>query len=110
MVDFVLGRLKFVYKGNWSTSTAYIKDDIVTYGGRSFVCVTNHTSSGNASGGFETNSANWNLINDGIANRGVWAISTYYKVNDIVKYGGRLYITITSHTSSGNASGGLKPT
>ena len=108
MVDFVLGRLKFVYKGNWSTSTAYIKDDIVTYGGRSFVCVTNHTSSGNLSGGFETNSANWNLINDGIANRGVWAISTYYKVNDIVKYGGRLYVTITSHTSSASVAGGFE--
>ena len=107
MVDFVLGRLKFVYKGNWSTSTAYIKDDIVTYGGRSFVCVANHTSSGNVSGGFYTDSANWNLINDGIANRGVWATSTFYKVNDIAKYGGKLYIATTGHTSSATANGGF---
>lgn len=107
MVDFVLGRLKFVYKGNWSTSTAYIKDDIVTYGGRSFVCVANHTSSANASGGFYTDSVNWNLINDGIANRGVWATSTFYKINDIAKYGGKLYIATTGHTSNATANGGF---
>lgn len=107
MVDFVLGRLKFVYKGNWSTSTAYIKDDIVTYGGRSFVCVANHTSSANVSGGFYTDSVNWNLINDGVANRGVWATSTFYKINDIVKLGGKIYIATTGHTSSANASGGF---
>ena len=29
MADFKLGRLKFVWKGNWVTATAYVKDDIV---------------------------------------------------------------------------------
>jgi hypothetical protein len=107
MVDFVLGRLKFVYKGNWSTSTAFIKDDIVTYGGRSYVCVANHTSNASASGGFYTDSANWNLINDGVANRGVWSTSTYYKINDIAKYGGKIYIATSGHTSNATANGGF---
>ena len=44
MADFVLGRLKFHFKGSWTTSTAYIKDDVVTYGGNSFVCLVNHTA------------------------------------------------------------------
>lgn len=107
MVDFVLGRLKFVYKGNWAVSTAYIKDDIVTYGGRAYVCVSNHNSSANVSGGFYTDIANWNLINDGVANRGVWSTSTYYKINDIVKYGGKIYIATTGHTSNATSSGGF---
>lgn len=102
MVDFVLGRLKFVYKGNWATSTAYIKDDIVTYGGRTYVCVTNHTSSATAAGGFYTNSANWNLIADGIQNKGDWVTGTYYKVNDIVKWGANIYICSTGHTAGTN--------
>ena len=107
MVDFVLGRLKFVYQGNWAISTSYLVDDIVTYGGRSYVSITNHTSSANVSGGFYTDSANWNLISDGIVNAGVWATSFYYKVNDIVKYGGRIYIATAGHTSSANSTGGF---
>ena len=43
MADFVLGRLKFVWKGDWATSTAYIVDDVVKYGGNTFVCKFNHT-------------------------------------------------------------------
>lgn len=107
MVDFVLGRLKFVYQGNWATSHAYVVDDIVTYGGRSYVCVSNHTSSSNSSGGFYTDSANWNLINDGMANRGAWSTSTYYKINDITTYGGRMYIATSGHTSNSTPSGGF---
>ena len=41
MADFVLGRLKFVYKGNWTTSTALTTDDIVKYGGNAFVVKQN---------------------------------------------------------------------
>lgn len=107
MVDFVLGRLKFVYQGNWAISTAYLKDDIVTYGGRSYVCVTNHTSNSTSSGGFYSDASNWNLINDGVANRGSWATSTYYKVNDTVKYGARTYIAANGHTSNSTAAGGF---
>ena len=44
MADFILGRLKFHFKGDWVTGTAYIKDDVVRYGGNSFVAI-NHTSS-----------------------------------------------------------------
>jgi len=29
MADFVLGRIKFVWKGNWATGTSYIKDDVL---------------------------------------------------------------------------------
>ena len=45
MADFKLGRLKFKWRGDWTTSTAYVVDDIVKYGGNTYVCVTNHTSS-----------------------------------------------------------------
>ena len=39
MADFILGRLKFHFKGDWVTATAYIKDDVVRYGGNSFVAM-----------------------------------------------------------------------
>ena len=100
MVDFVLGRLKFVYQGNWATSTGYIKDDIVTYGGRTYVCLSNHTSNSAASGGFYTDSANWNLIADGTQYKSTWTSSTYYKLNDVVQVDGNLWICTTQHTSA----------
>ena len=100
MVDFVLGRLKFVWRDSWTASTPYIKDDVVKYGGRTYVCTTNHTS-GSATGGFESNltSGYWQLMADGISYQGNWTTGTYYKVNDIVKYGADAYICTTSHTA-----------
>ena len=47
MADFRLGRLKFNWKGNWTTSTAFVIDDIVKYGANAYVCTTNHTSASN---------------------------------------------------------------
>ena len=43
MADFVLGKIKFVWKGAWATATAYTVDDVVKYGGKSFICKTNNT-------------------------------------------------------------------
>ena len=45
MADFQLGRIKFKWRGDWATSTAYVIDDIVKYGGNVYyVVVSNHTS------------------------------------------------------------------
>ena len=47
MADFKLGRLKFKWRGDWATSTGYVIDDIVKYGGNSYVFISNHTSPNN---------------------------------------------------------------
>ncbi len=39
MADFVLGRIKFVWKGAWAASTSYIADDVVRYGGNAFIAL-----------------------------------------------------------------------
>lgn len=44
MADFKLGRLKFVWKGPWSASTSYVKDDVVRYHGSAYICISAHTS------------------------------------------------------------------
>ena len=44
MAEFRLGRLKFNWRGDWTTSTAYVVDDIVRFGATSYVCTVNHTS------------------------------------------------------------------
>ena len=39
MAQIDLGKLKFNWKGAWATATAYEVDDVVSYGGASFVVV-----------------------------------------------------------------------
>ena len=102
MADFVLGRLKFKWRGDWGTSTAYLIDDIVKYGGNTYVCVTNHTSAA-ATADFYTDlnsNSYWQLHTEGLFFKGDWAGSTFYKLNDLVKYGAYQYRCILQHTSA----------
>ena len=97
MAEFKLGRIKFVWKNEWDSSTTYYVDDVVRYGGKTYICVEGHTSNTN----FYTDltAVKWNLIADGQEWKGDWTGSTYYKVGDIVKWGSLVYICITGHTS-----------
>jgi hypothetical protein len=95
MAEFKLGRLKFVWKGQWTASATYVKDDIVRHGGKSYVCVQGHV----AGGTLYSDSAKWELMNDGFAWKNVYTPSTYYKINDIVAYGGSSYICTYAHTA-----------
>jgi len=99
MADFRLGRLKFNWRGDWTVNTAYVIDDIVKFGANTYVCVSNHTSASNQSFWYSTDNGRWQLHTEGIFNKGNWAASTFYKLNDIVKYGNVLYRTIVPHTS-----------
>lgn len=102
MAEFKLGRIKFVWKGPWQTSTNYYKDDVVSYGGVSYICVTSHTASN-----FDTDLANnWQKMAGGTDFKGNWATATVYKQGDIVKYNANNYICILGHTS---ATGSLEP-
>ena len=106
MADFVLGRLKFKWRGDWGTSTAYLIDDIVKYGGNTYVAISNHTSQ-STSAGFYTDltASKWQLHSEGLFFKGNWGYDTHYKLNDVVKYGGRQYRCYVQHTSA--SSGGL---
>jgi len=101
MADFVLGRLKFKWRGDWAASTAYLIDDIVKYGGNTYVVVENHTSQA-ATADFYTDltAGKYELHTEGLFFKGNWAGSTFYKLNDLVKYGAYQYRCILQHTSA----------
>ena len=99
MADFRLGRLKFKWKGDWTASTAYVIDDIVKYGANSYVCKTNHTSDAATTNFYSTDLSKWDLHTEGILNKGGWTASTWYKINDVVKYGNTQYRVTAGHTS-----------
>ncbi len=100
MADFVLGRIKFVWKGAWAATTSYIADDVVRYGGNAFIALANHTSSATFEADLSANPTKWQKMVGGVEYKADHANSTYYKVDDIVKYGPTLWVCTTAHTSA----------
>jgi hypothetical protein len=105
MAEFKLGRIRFIWKGAWITAVQYFIDDVIRYGGRTYICVVGHTSNI-----FQTDldATKWNLMSDGQEWKDDWSLNTTYKPNDIVKYGGYLYIANEGHTSAATTTLGLE--
>jgi hypothetical protein len=104
MAEFRLGRLKFNWRGEWTTSTAYVIDDVVQIGGNVYVCIINHTSATTVDGWYSTDfnigSPRWQLMVPGVDSVGIFTSGQYYGPNDVVAYGGVLYRTLTPHVGS----------
>jgi hypothetical protein len=108
MAEFKLGRIRFVWKNTWSPSTTYYIDDVVRYGARTYICAVGHTSASDFNTDLEYGPTRWNQMSDGQSWTGDWNVSTLYKLNDVVKYGGLLYICNDSHTSAATTASGLE--
>lgn len=96
MAEFKIGRLRFVWRGVWTTGFDYVKDDVIRVGGSSYVCIQGHTSGAT----FADNAANFEKMQEGILFRDSWQPATVYDTNDIVVYGGIAYIVIEAHVST----------
>ncbi len=106
MAEFKISRIRYTWRNNWTTTTVYYKDDVIRYGGATWVCMRPHTA-----GIFATDQTflaspsdteftpAWRKMTDGYLYRGNWAVSTLYNPGDIIKYAGNLYLTVTSFTS-----------
>jgi hypothetical protein len=98
MAEFKLGRIRFVWKGQWASTTDYIVDDVVAFNGKTYICVVTHTADV-----FNTDLTagipKWNLMADGVTWDGVWTPTTDYSPGTIVRYGGTTYICVNDHTS-----------
>ena len=42
MAEFKLDRIRFRYRGDWSSATNYVKDDVIRYGAKVYVCIEVH--------------------------------------------------------------------
>ena len=102
MAEFRLGRVKFNWTGDWAVSKSYLIDDIVKFGGNTYVATVNHTSTASTSNFYANDLGNWNVHIEGLAQKGAWTTGTYYRVNDLVTYGNVVYRVTTAHTSEGS--------
>jgi len=95
------------WKGEWQPTEFYKENDIVKYRGIVYVCINSHTSAGNISLGLEENLSDWKVWAKGSNYLAGWTALTNYKVNDIVKYNGTVYICLEDHLSA-NVTDGLE--
>jgi hypothetical protein len=109
MAEFKLGRIRFIWKNNWAAATTYVKDDIVRYGGKTFLCVIGHVANSDFYLDLDNIPTRWNQVSDGSDWKGDWTVNTYYKINDIVKFGGILYLCNEGHQSDALATSGASP-
>jgi hypothetical protein len=77
---------------------AYSKDDVVTYGGQTYITLLPHASGSAFAVDLAANK--WSRFTGGFRWMGNWANATNYKVNDIVNNGGATYIVNTDHTAT----------
>jgi hypothetical protein len=100
MAEFKLGRIRFVWKGQWTVGTPYLIDDVVSNGGKSYICVANHTAAALFDTDLDNIPPRWEIVADGTQWLGDWEPVTYYNPGAVVKYGALVYICKTGHTSS----------
>ena len=100
MAEFKLGRIRFVWKGAWTDGATYLIDDVVSNGGKSYICVVNHTAAAQFDTDLDFAPPKWEIVADGTQWAGNWQAEYYYNPGAIVKYGALLYICSVGHESS----------
>lgn len=113
MAEFKLGRIRYKWQGAWTSGADYIPDDIISYNGKAYVCLVQHTSASDfyTDINFVNNDIppapepKWLLMMDGYAWSGDWSTDTFYVKGNIVKYFGNVYICVEPHTSAETIQG-----
>jgi len=107
MAEFNIGRIRFRWTGDWQFSSTYVKDDIVLYEGKAYVCLIGHESDPNniyvdinALDNDGDPAPRWELMFDGYRWKQDWIADTYYSLGDIIKWKGYVYQCIIPHTSN----------
>ena len=82
-----LGKLRFHFAGEWSSTTTYEINDIVKYGGNVYV----YSNIARANGNLPTDDAYWALMVEGFKFRSDWDSTTQYRDSERSK----VFIKIT---------------
>ena len=113
MAEFKLERFKYNWRGAWTTSATYKRDDVVRVNGKSYVCIITHV----ASAAFRTDltailpgssppqpQPRWVVMTSGRSFVGNWTGGTDYNLGDVVNYDGSLWLCAVSHAASNFAT------
>lgn len=95
------------WKISWVPNTYYKINDVVRYGGRIYRANSSHQAASDITTGLEGNQSSWDIFSIADDWKGNWATNTRYKLNDIVKFGGNVYVCAVPHTSNSTTINGL---
>src|SRR5579872_1376016 len=103
----------YTWRGAWSTSTAYVAYDTVSYNGSSYVAIASTTNVAP-----DSDQSKWNLMaqvgatgpqgpagsggggsGQGYTWRGAWSAGTTYAAYDTVSYNGSSYVAVANSTN-----------
>ncbi len=76
------------YTDTWENTTTYQPGDTVIYGGYSYISITVNNTGNIPS----IESDNWDLLTQGYDLQNDWSFSTNYKIGDVVRRGGYLFV------------------
>ena len=107
MAEFKLDRIRFRYRGDWNSATNYVKDDVIRYGAKVYVCIEVHQADANFYNDLNNSTPRWVQMMDGQSWTGEWKAATFYRIGDLVKLGGVIYKCIEGHTSNTSANDGI---
>ena len=100
------------WKKDWTTSTKYARGNIVKYGASVYQCTEAHTSSATLSSGTDglvADITKWTLVAVSSADwKYNWTVNTLYKINDLVRYNGKVYKCTNQHVSAATTVLGLE--
>ena len=91
-----LGKLRFSYEGEYNSLTEYDTNQVVRYGANLY----SYTATTPSTGQLPTNASYWTLMLEGFNYLGDYNRATNYKFNDVVTYGGRLFISASANIGS----------
>ena len=91
-----LGKLRFNWKGAYSSSVEYTYNDLVKYGPNLYAFIATLGATNVAP---PTDSAKWAIVSEGLSWKGTYTQGTLYYENDVVTDGTSTYIVTVEHTS-----------
>ena len=104
MAEFRISRIRYTWRNSWSTTTVYNRDDVIRYGGSTWICQRQHTAGAFAADQIYLANQNdtaptptWLKMTDGYAWRGAWVTPNLYNPGDLALYGGVIYLCVSSH-------------
>jgi hypothetical protein len=100
------------WTGVWTVSTDYGVGNIVKYGASIYQCTEGHTSAATFSSGTDglvADIGKWKVVAVSSADwKYNWTINTLYRINDLVRYNGKVYKATAQHVSAANTNLGLE--
>jgi len=101
-----------VWLGDWTVSTEYAIGAIVKYGASIYECTEGHVSAATFSSGTDglvADIGKWKTVAVSSADwKYNWTPNTLYRINDLVRYNGKVYKATAQHVSASSATLGLE--